>query len=389
MAPNADSKMEQALELMSQAPLIDGHNDWIHMIRAYYDSQLDDRFHPEKSLGGHVDLKRLVEGKAGAVFWSVYVNCPEDDGFSDEVHFEALRDTLQQIDMFYRVVDLYSHRLEIVDSSDDIMRIFRQGKCASLLGAEGLHQIANSGSVLRILHRLGVRYVTLAHGKNNLYVDSATSAAPAHHGLSAAGRDMIREMNRIGMIVDLSHTSEAVMLQVLEMSLAPVIFSHSSAYGVVPHPRNVPDGVLDKLKEKGGVIMISFIPWITHADGDKATINHVVDHILYVARRIGFDHLGLGSDFDGMPKSVAGLEDVSKYPALVAKMLARGVAPDDAKKVMGLNVIRVMKQVEEVARENSAKLPVLEDPVKQLWNDDIRAYVRREYPHAEHDRPRN
>ncbi|KAJ2902512.1 renal dipeptidase family [Zalerion maritima] len=366
--------MEEALDLMSKVPLI------------------DHRFDREKDLGGHVDLKRLVQGKAGAVFWSVYVDCPEGNDFSDATHFESIRDTLQQIDLLYRITDLYSDKMEIVHRADDIMRVFKGGKCAGLMGVEGLHQIGNSSSVLRIYHRLGVRYVTLAHSKNNLYVDSAsvrhqTSESPAHGGLSPQGKAMVQEMNRIGMIVDLSHTSEASMFAVLEVSAAPVIFSHSSASAIVPHPRNVPDAVLDRLKTNGGVIMVSFIPWLTHGDAEKANVDHVVDHILHVAHRIGFGHIGLGSDYDGMPKAVAGLEDVSKYPTVVARMLERGVPRVDVEKVMGLNVIRVLKEVENVARVSSSLLPVLEDGVKQLWNDDIRAFVRREYPSAQHDRP--
>ncbi|KXJ85044.1 renal dipeptidase family [Microdochium bolleyi] len=388
MTDTTEKYMQEALQLMREVPLIDGHNDWIHMIRAYYDFQFDDRFGSEKDLAGHVDVKRLIAGRAGAVFWSVYVDCPDEDGFSDEVHFERVRDTLQQIDLLYRVVDRYSDKLEIVRKSADIMSVFQSGKCASLIGVEGLHQIANSSSILRIYHRLGVRYVTLAHDKNNAFVDSATSAGPVHNGISEKGVEMIREMNRIGMMIDLSHTSEAVMHAALERSLAPVIFSHSSAYGLVPHPRNVPDAVLDKLKEKRGLIMISFIPWITNVDPKQASVDDVVDHIVYVAERIGFDHVGLGSDYDGMPSAPRGLEDVSKYPAVVATMLQRKIARSDVAKVMGLNLIRVMGEVETVANAQSAVLPVLEDGVKQLWNDDIRAFVKREYPDAEHCRPR-
>ncbi|KAM3427504.1 hypothetical protein MY4824_009410 [Beauveria thailandica] len=366
----------------------DGHNDWMHMIRAYYDFQVDERFEPHRDLGGHVDLKRLVQGKAGGVFWSVYVECPkEEDDFSDAAHYESMRDTFQQIDLLYRIVDLYSDSLEIAHSADDILRIFRKGKCASLMGAEGLHQIGNSSSVLRIFHRLGVRYITLTHGKNNLFADSATSKAPAHNGLSPQGRDIVREMNRIGMMVDLSHVSEAVMLDALKVSTAPVIFSHSSTYALVPNTRNVPDNVLDILKSNGGIIMISFIPWLTNKDADKSTVADVVDHILHVAGRIGFDHIGLGSDFDGMPSHVNGLEDVASYPNVVAAMLEREIEVSDIEKVMGLNLIRVFKQVEEVAAA-SDKLPVLEDGVKRLWNNDIRAFVRKLYPNAEHDRLR-
>ncbi|KAK9443358.1 Peptidase M19, renal dipeptidase [Metarhizium brunneum] len=383
------SSLEQALELMSRVPLIDGHNDWMHMIRAYYDFQVDERFEPQRDLAGHVDLKRLVEGRAGA---NDHVSDngfspKEEDDFSDALHLYSLRDTVQQIDLLYRIVDLYPDNLEIVHKSQDIMRIFKSGKCASLMGAEGLHQIGNSSSALRIFHRLGVRYVTLAHGKNNLYVDSATSKAPVHHGLSSHGRDMVREMNRIGMIVDLSHVSEAAMVDALNVSQAPVIFSHSSAYALVPHARNVPDHVLDLLKENGGIIMISFIPWLTNNEPEKSTVDDVVDHIVYVGDRIGYHHLGLGSDFDGMPTHVQGLEDVSKYPNVVARMLERGISPEDVEKVIGLNLIRVLRDVEEFAASHCRSISVLEDKVPQLWDDGIRTHVKGLYPNAEHDKP--
>ncbi|KAH0593814.1 hypothetical protein MHUMG1_08566 [Metarhizium humberi] len=404
MGSTEHSSLEQALELMSRVPLIgihpllpadvpkrqlvfnvfriadlpaDGHNDWMHMIRAYYDFQVDERFESQRDLAGHVDLKRLVEGRAGAVFWSVYVECPkEEDDFSDALHLYSLRDTVQQIDLLYRIVDLYPDKLEIVHKSQDIMRIFKSGKCASLVGAEGLHQIGNSSSALRIFHRLGVRYVTLAHGKNNLYVDSATSKAPVHHGLSSHGRDMVREMNRIGIH---KHND-------MPFSLTQVSF-RTSSYALVPHARNVPDHVLDLLKENGGIIMISFIPWLTNKEPEKSTVDDVVDHIVYVGDRIGYHHLGLGSDFDGMPTHVQGLEDVSKYPNVVARMLERGISPEDVEKVIGLNLIRVLRDVEEFAASHRRSISVLEDRVPQLWDDGIRTHVKRLYPNAEHDKP--
>ncbi|KAK0387743.1 hypothetical protein NLU13_3988 [Sarocladium strictum] len=380
---------EEAYKLMSQSPLIDGHNDWLHMIRAYYDFQVDDRFEPQKSLAGHVDIKRLREGKAGGVFWSLYIDCPkQENDLSDEVHFEGLRDTLQQVDLAHRVVNLYRDSLEMAYRADDILPIFESGKCVSLLGIEGLHQICNSSSVLRVLYQLGVRYATLAHNQNNLYADSATSKAPLHHGLSPQGRDMIREMNRIGMMIDLSHVSEAVMSDVLELSQAPVVFTHSSCYALVPHPRNVPDHIIAKLGEKRGLLMVSFIPWLTNKNKDEASLNDVVDHIMHVGTMIGYDHVGLGSDFDGMPTQINGLDDVASYVNVVSTMLERGIASDDIKKVMGLNLIRVMKEV-ELAAGRMAATPALEDKVKQLWSNDIRTFVRKLYSHAEHDKPRD
>ncbi|KAI9877145.1 MAG: hypothetical protein M1830_004695 [Pleopsidium flavum] len=192
-------------------------------------------------------------------------------------------------------------------------------------------------------------------------------------------------------MIDLSHVSEATMLGALETSLAPVIFTHSSACGLVESPRNTSDLCLQKLKANNGVIMISFIPALTHSDTTTADLTHVVDHILYVAEKIGFDHIGIGSDFDGMVKAVSGLEDVSKYPDLVATMLCKGIQKCDVKKVIGLNTIRVLKEVEEAGHRHTKDLPVLEDEVKQLWDENMRAFVRSKYPAAEHDvrRPSN
>lgn len=318
------------------------------------------------------------------MFWSTYIDCPTEDDFSDSTHFEPLRDTLQQIDLVHRLVELYEDKLAIAYQADDIIRIFSRGKVASLIGVEGLHQIGNSASILRMYHKLGVRYVTLAHNKNNRYADSATAKEPAHGGLSPAGKAMIKEMNRIGMIIDLSHASEATMISTLENSAAPVAFTHSSCYALVKNPRNVPEVVLDKLKENNGIIMISLIPPFTHSDTAVADVDNVVDHILHAAEKIGFDHIGLGSDYDGMFKAVNGAEDVSQWPNLVAKMLSRGITKKDVEKVIGLNIIRVLKEVEEVAR-NAKGWPVLEDEVKQLWSENFRAFVRKEYPQAERD----
>ncbi|CAG8328687.1 unnamed protein product [Penicillium salamii] len=338
---------KKAFEILKSVPLIDGHNDWPHLIRGFYDNCLDDRFQRGNDLAGHVDMKRLKEGKSGGAFWSVYIDCPESDDFTNNAaHFEALRDTMQQIDLVHRLMDLYSDDMGIVQESSDIMRLFKAGKFASLIGVEGLHQIANSASVLRMYHKLGVRYITLAHNKNNLYADSATSSSPAHDGLSLQGVQMIREMNRIGMIIDLSHTSEAVMHQVLYISDAPVIFSHSAIASIVPHVRNVPDLVLRKLKANDGVVMITFIPSLIYEDTQKSSVDHVVDHIIYAGDLIGYDHIGLGSDYDGMFSAVHGVEDVTKWHVLVSKMLERGISAPNIEKVLGLNIIRVLGKVE-------------------------------------------
>ncbi|KAI2699501.1 hypothetical protein CBS147332_8387 [Penicillium roqueforti] len=381
--------MEEVIDILNSVPLIDGHNDWPHLIRGFYDNQLDSRLDPEKDLVGHVDIKRLREGKSGGAFWSVYIDCPDSDDFTDDaVHLETLRDTLQQIDLVHRLVDLYSDHMGLVDRASDIMRLFTDGKFASLIGVEGLHQIANSSSVLRLYHKLGVRYVTLAHNKNNLYADSATAISPAHDGLSSNGELIVREMNRIGMIIDLSHTSESVMHQVLDISKAPVIFSHSSTASIVPHPRNVPDAILEKLKANKGVIMITFIPSLAHIDPTQGNMDHVIDHIMHVGQKIGYDHVGLGSDYDGMFNAVKGIENVALYPHLVRRMLERGIARSDVEKIIGLNVIRVLNDVEVQSASSKSQVPIMQDGVKQLWNEKFRGVVRGAYPDAEMDLPR-
>ncbi|KAJ5797255.1 uncharacterized protein N7518_005795 [Penicillium psychrosexuale] len=381
--------MEEAIDILNSVPLIDGHNDWPHLIRGFYDNQLDSRLDPEKDLVGHVDIKRLREGKSGGAFWSVYIDCPDSDDFTDDAaHLETLRDTLQQIDLVHRLVDLYSDHMGLVDRASDIMRLFTDGKFASLIGVEGLHQIANSSSVLRLYHKLGVRYVTLAHNKNNLYADSATAISPAHDGLSSKGELIVREMNRIGMIIDLSHTSESVMHQVLDISKAPVIFSHSSTASIVPHPRNVPDAILEKLKANKGVIMITFIPSLAHIDPTQGNMDHVIDHIMHVGQKIGYDHVGLGSDYDGMFNAVKGIENVARYPHLVRRMLEHGIARSDVEKIIGLNVIRVLNDVEVQSASSKSQVPIMQDGVKQLWNEKFRGVVRGSYPDAEMDLPR-
>ncbi|KAF2201390.1 hypothetical protein GQ43DRAFT_415931 [Delitschia confertaspora ATCC 74209] len=375
--------MEEALNILSSVPLIDGHNDWPHLIRGFYDNQIEtSRFDPDSDLVGHVDLKRLLKGKSGGIFLSAYVDCPAENkknNFATEAHLEVLHDTLQQIDLIHRLVAKYSSSLSLAYTSSSILEIFRDGKIACMIGVEGLHQIGNSASIMRMYHKLGVRYINLTHNWANAYADSATAEA-FHHGLSQAGREMICEMNRIGMLIDLSHSSDTTADDVFETSIAPVAFTHSSTYHLCPCPRNVTDNTLEKLKLNRGIIMISFVPAMTDCNASRASIAHVVDHIEYVAARIGYDHIGIGTDYDGMEKSVNGLEHVGRYPDLVARMLERGITRGNIEKIIGLNVIRVMGEVETVAETQRATAPVLEDSVKQLWNDDIRAYVRKVYP---------
>lgn len=257
----------------------------------------------------------------------------------------------------------YPQHLRVLSSAEQVWDNFAHSDTiSSFIGVEGLHQIGNSASILRLYHQLGVRYVTLTHTCHNKYADSATPKRPMHHGLSAAGVAMVLEMNRLGMIVDLSHTSYDTMVDALRVTSAPVIFSHSSSYTKCPHERNVPNDVLFQLKQNRGVVMITFFPEYTrcqdsgnnhknHTDNLKATLSNVADHIEYVGNLIGYDHVGLGSDFDGMMSSVEGLEDVSKYPDLIEELLRRGVSPRDLQGLIGANVLRVLRDVEAEAKE--------------------------------------
>lgn len=280
---------------------------------------------------------------------------------------EAVHDTFQQIDLVHRMVKEFPQHLQLASSADDAWEIFKQSdKISSMLGVEGLHQIGNSVSVLRLYHQLGVRYITLTHTCHNKYADSASPDTPLHHGLSPAGEDVVREMNRVGLMVDLAHTSSETMVDALRVSSAPVMFSHSSSYSVCAHERNVPDEVLFQLKTNGGVIMVTFYPEYTNCGNPaEASLSDVANHIQHIGELIGYDHLGIGSDFDGMPNGPKQLEDVSKFPDLIEELLNRGVSADDLKGLVGGNVLRVLKEV-ELEAERLKDLKPLEDDVKSL-----------------------
>lgn len=282
-------------------------------------------------------------------------------------------ETLQQIDLIHHAIERYPSKLGLATSASQIWDVFRSGRVASLIGVEGLHQIANSASVLRNYHRLGVRYITLTHSQNNLYADSATSETPFHGGLSSAGVDIVKEMNRIGMIVDLSHTSSQTQEQVLALSTAPVIYSHSSCAGLCQHVRNVSDECLQALKRNRGIIMISFLPSLTSSTA-PARVQEVADHIIYAGERIGFEHVGIGSDFDGVMHTVSSLDNVSMFPALVEELLRRNVSESAVKGVLGLNFIRILEQVEAVARLSArcSEHQVLSDEVQPIFDDTTR-----------------
>lgn len=392
---------ERVHHILSTTPLIDGHNDFPIFIRYAYNNHIyADDFRQGFETDGlpqHVDLPRLRAGMNGGAFWSVYVACPANGSdFSDDNYAGSVRDTLQQIDVTNRLKAAYPAVFSPSVNSSTALAAFQRGQLISPLGVEGLHQIGNSIAHLRQYHALGVRYATLTHNCHNRYADAALleggpgglrQAPPLWGGLSPAGRRLVGEMNRLGMIVDLSHTSVDTMEDVLggrpdvwAGAQAPVIFSHSSAYSVCPHPRNVPDHVLDLVRARGGLVMVNFSPDFVSCRWDEAsrhgipslyppnaTLAHVATHILHIGRRIGFAHVGLGSDFDGISSTPRGLDDVAAFPALVAELLRRGVSDHEAAQVVGGNLLRVWAEVDAVALRLQAEgAPILEDDLPGL-----------------------
>ena len=377
--------------ILREVPLIDGHNDlpWQYRERAKNElGKIDiraDQSKLEKPL--HTDIPRLRQGRLGAQFWSVYVPATMKGP-------EAVQATLEQIDVVHRMAALYPDTFAIARTSDDIRRIHASGKIASMIGIEGGHSINNSLGVLRQLSQGGAGYMTLTHSLNNDWADSAT-ADPKHNGLTAFGKEVIAEMNRLGMLVDLSHVAPKTMHDVLDISAAPVIFSHSSARAVTDHPRNVPDDVLTRLKEKDGVVMITFVPsfisekvrmhgalrdaeearlkdlysgqpekvkaglatWDAANVRPTAGISDVADHIDHVKRIAGDDHIGIGADLDGISTTPVGLESVADYPRLFTELIRRGYTDTQLKKLAGENVLRVMKKAEGVAARLREKAP--------------------------------
>lgn len=347
----SDPALAEAYEVLRLTPIIDGHNDFPSQVLARGGSlDLVDLARPQPRL--HTDLARLQEGRVGAQFWSAYVT-------PDSMGGGALRHGLREIDVIHRMVERYPE-LELATTADDIERIQQGGRIASLIGVEGGHAIENSLSALRSFYELGVRYLTLTHSRTIDWADSGTDS-PLHGGLSPFGEEVIREMNRLGMFVDLSHTSPETMRDALRVSEAPVIFSHSSVRAVTDHPRNVPDDVLRELTRNGGVIMITFVPSFVSSSG-SATLSDVADHIDHARAVAGIDHVGIGGDFDGIPTVPAGLEDVSTYPALFAELIRRGYSQEELRKIAGLNLLRAMKEMEATAeRLRATREPSLLD----------------------------
>jgi membrane dipeptidase len=346
-----DTHMERALRVLQSTPLIDGHNDLPWAIR---ESELAPRdVHAEAHdlrarSPFHTDIARMRRGRVGAQYWSVYIPF-------EAVGEGAARVQLEQIDIAREVIGSYPDVFELARDASDVERIFGEGKIASLLGMEGGHAIENSLGALRAFHSLGVRYMTLTHNGTVDWADSAADTA-RHDGLTEFGREVVREMNRLGMLVDLSHASPATMNDALDVSEAPVIWSHASANAVHAHIRNVPDQVLRRLPGNGGVVMVTFVPSFV-SPGEQATLADVADHIDHVANVAGVDHVGIGSDFDGIDNTPSGLEDVSTFPDLFAELSRRGWTDDELARLAGENLLRVMREAEAVARKLRRERP--------------------------------
>ncbi|WP_241982920.1 MULTISPECIES: dipeptidase [Cryobacterium] len=327
-------------ELLAGVPLIDGHNDLPDALRvsAGYSVAGLDAVRAELQ----TDIPRLRQGNVGAQFWSVWVP-------SDLPEQAAVVATLEQVDAVYRLVTAYPQVFGFAATAYELERVWASGRIASLMGIEGGHSIAESLGALRMFARLGVRYMTLTHNDDTAWAASATGLRQTT-GLNDTGRAIVAEMNRIGMIVDLSHTAESTQLDVLAATTAPVIFSHSSARAVTDHPRNVTDRVLEKLADNGGVLQVTFVPGFVSARPD-ATLADVADHVEHARAVAGVDHIGIGGDYDGTPVQPQGLEDVSTYPALFDELATRGWSAGDLQKLAGRNILRVMRAVEDAATE--------------------------------------
>jgi membrane dipeptidase len=368
---------DEALRIHREAILVDGHNDlpWQYREKKDLSFASIDIAKPQPKL--HTDIPRLRQGGVGAQFWSAFVPA------STMKDHSAVKMTLEQIDVIHRFVKRYPDAFEMAYTVDDIERIHKEGKIASLIGVEGGHSIDNSLGVLRTLYTLGVRYMTLTHSESLDWADSATDK-PKNNGLSEFGRNVVLEMNRLGMMVDLSHVSPDVMRQAIALSKAPCIFSHSSAFALAPHARNVPDDVLQLVKEHDGVVMVNFFPGFITPEGARASkelfsayrkmkeqikdekdleraweqwkkehemprgsVHTVVDHIEHIIKTAGIDHVGLGSDFDGIGSTPVQLDDVSYYPYITQELLNRGYKREEILKVLGGNLLRVMREVEK------------------------------------------
>ena len=407
-AQTTDPNMARALRVLRTAPVFDGHNDLPWRVR-------EDTAHPRDveaydlrtRTPGMTDLPRLKQGHVGAQFWSIYIpGEPTDPAYKPNGQVSSVpgyaRVQLEQIDIARRVIAKYP-QLEWTPTSAAVRAAMKQGRIGSLLGLEGGHAIENSLALLRQYYDLGARYMTLTHNVTLDWADAALDT-PKHHGLTPFGREVVREMNRLGMLVDLSHVSPGTMSAALDVTQAPVIFSHSGARALVDHPRNVPDSILMRIPKNGGVVMVPFVTefvsravkadqdafdsvaaaarkqhgadsaavkteldaWRASHPRPKATIADVADMIDHVRKVAGVDHVGIGSDFDGITENVVGLEDVSKYPALFAELARRGWSDADLAKLSNGNILRVLAEAERVSARLKASTKPSNATIEQL-----------------------
>ena len=392
--------VERARKILREVPLIDGHNDLPWEYRQRVKNQLakidlrSDTSKLERPL--HTDIPRLRRGGLGAQFWSVYIPVSIQGP-------EAVQTVMEQIDDVHRLAEIYPDTFEVARTADDIVRIHKAGRIASLSGMEGGHSINNSLAALRQLYEAGARYMTITHSTNTDWADSATDA-PKHGGLTPFGEEVIREMNRLGMQVDLSHVSPDTMKDALGVAQAPVIFSHSSARAVTDHPRNVPDDVLRLMPRNGGVVMVTFVPsfvseqmrawgaevsavearlkalhpgdpdrvtrdlesWRKANEPPRATLQQVADHIDHVRKVAGVDHVGIGSDFDGITSVPVGLEGVDDYPDLLAELMRRGWKDEEIRKLAGLNVLRAFREAEKASQRLRKERPASDALIEEM-----------------------
>ncbi len=392
-----DPAVLTATAALEAAPVFDGHNDVPIQLRARFNNQINDfdffdttgtgETHPQGRVM-HTDIPRLAEGKVGAQYWSVYVPVSLTEP-------EAVQMTMEQIDVMKRLIARYPGSLRYAETADEVERAMANGEVASLLGMEGGHSIGSSLAVLRQMYALGARYMTITHSKNTPWADSATDA-PEHGGLSDFGKDVIREMNRIGMLVDLSHVSEDAMMDTLDEAKAPVIFSHSGARAINGHARNVPDSVLQRLPDNGGIVMVVALPgflnderrqWYAEREALEAKqnslfqgqpdvvkaamdewdaanpepqtmISHMADHIDHIREIAGVESIGIGADFDGMPTGPIGFEDTSGYPGLFAELARRGYSQVELELISSRNAIRVLRQAERYSASVASQPPI-------------------------------
>ena len=393
---DAPEVSERALKVHAAGMLFDGHNDLPWLLRAKGDMGLEKFDLSQRVEIGQTDIPRLREGGVKAQFWSVYI--PSE-------HPNPTKTVVEQIDLVHRMVEKFPDDFALALTADDVVKAVAEGKIASLIGIEGGVAIDNSLAELRAFHRLGARYMTLTHNATLDWADAANGER-RHGGLTEFGETIVREMNRLGMLVDISHVSAETMADALRVSQAPVIASHSSAFALCPVPRNVPDDVLAEVKKNGGVVMVNFysgfiVPgysaksraakaeireknsddkeararalaeWFaTDASGVRGTISTVADHIDHIVKVAGIDHVGIGSDFDGIESWPVGLEDVSDYPRLTEELLRRGYSETDIHKILGGNVLRALREAEAVAKRLQAETPPAVDQVSEKVDDE-------------------